>query len=73
MSETNIFICIFALFPAVLVAMTVACTPEKLVSNAPPLPRKVTICQWDLDKQTFQGDAACQQFIRDYVASRVGH
>jgi hypothetical protein len=49
-----------------------ACT-TKLVSNAPPLPQKVTQCEWDTAKSYFKGDAACEKFLRDYVNSRVGH
>lgn len=48
------------------------CAPTKLVSNAPPLPQKVTRCSWDVEAKTFDGDKACEKFLRDYVGARVG-
>jgi hypothetical protein len=56
-----------------LIFLLAGCTPAKLVSNAPPLPPKVTKCAWDVEAKTFDGDAACEKFIRDYVGARVGH
>lgn len=61
------------LLAAIIVPIMIAACTAKLVSSAPPLPQKVTQCEWDIAQSYFKGDAACEQFLRDYVASRVGH
>lgn len=55
-----------------LIFLLAGCAPVKYVSNAPPLPPKVTQCRWDVAAKTFEGDAACEKFLRDYVGARVG-
>lgn len=61
------------LLAAMIIATAIAACTTKLVSNSPPLPQKVTRCSWDVEAKTFDGNAACEKFLRDYVSSRVGH
>lgn len=56
----------------VLVSVSLAgCQPMNVVSAIPPLPAKVTKCQWDTATDYFEGDEACEAFIRKIVALRL--
>lgn len=55
-----------------LILILLAGCNNKLVSIAPPLPPVVTKCQWNIHTGYFEGDRACEKFIRDYVSTQIG-